>query len=159
MSCFQRVKHQCLQITFQYILDGYTYICEYINPVVISKDEDNKREIEYIHDNFQIVHNITNDLYRVVYKEESPDNVSIEKVDKYPFLFIILNYGDDESLDIFTEVKKYLVKGNIFNRSLLLHILHKHFYKEMENIRDFEISILNKEVTFETLPDDFSFQL
>lgn len=161
MSCLERIKNRCLQIVFQYVLDGYTYVCEYIKPSQTKNDTipENKREIEHIHNNVPVIHDVINDLYRVVYKGENQDTVLIEKVEKYPFLFLVLNYGNDESLDIFKVVKKYLVKGNIFNRSLLLYILHKHFYKEMERITDFDISILNKEVIFETLPHDFSFQL
>jgi hypothetical protein len=161
MSCFERVTNRCLQIVFHYVLTGYTYVCEYMKPSQSINDTnyDNKREIEYIRDQLPIVHDTINDLYRVVYKGENHESVSIEKLEKYPFLFIVLNYGEDESLDIFKEVRKYLVKGNIFNRGLLLHILHRHFSKEMERITDFDISILNKEVTFQTLPHDFSFQL
>lgn len=161
MSCPERVTNRCLQIVFHYVLSGYTYVCEYMKPSQSMNDSisENKREIEYIRDQLPIVHDTINDLYRVVYDGENHESVSIEKLEKYPFLFLVLNYGEDESLDIFKEVKRYLVKGNIFNRGLLLHILHKHFSKEMEDITDFEICILNKEVIFKKLPDDFSFQL
>lgn len=153
MTCVERIKNRCFQTVLYYALNGYTYVCEciYNKP---SKHEVN--EIEYIQDRFHIIHDKTKDLYRIVYNEET---VPIEKVDKYPFLFIVLKYGEDESLDIFKVVKKYMVKGNIFNRELLSYILDKHFKKEMEDINDFEVSILNKEVIFETLPPDFSFDL
>ena len=134
-------------------LDLYTRLYEYRygNPQI------NEKPTLRIDEEYTIVK--SNNLYRIIYSTEDKDkNIELERVENPPFMFMSLTYdGNDQNMvDIYEEVKKYLVKGNIIDKKLICYIL-----RTVYNIHstDLDIKILNREVTFETLSDDFSFQL
>ena len=149
--CKQRVLPYILNI----FLDLYTRIYEYRygNPHI--KEKPTLR----IDGEYTIVK--SDNLYRIIYPmgdEDKEKQVEVEKVETPPFMFMSLTYdGNDQNMvDIYEEVKKYLVKGNIIDKKLICYIL-----RTVYNVHstDLDIKILNREVTFETLSDDFSFQL
>jgi hypothetical protein len=151
IMCKQRVLPYILNI----FLDLYTQMYEYSygssnikeNPTLQSKGE------------YTIVK--SNNLYRIIYPtgdEDKETQVKVEKVENPPFMYMSLTYdGSDQNIvDIYEEVKKYLVKGNIIDKKLICYILRTVYDVHST---DLDIKILNREVTFETLLDDFSFQL
>lgn len=84
------------------------------------------------------------------------DDIPILKSKNHPFVFMAIEFENNKTIDIYDEVKKYFIIGNKIDKELIKFIVRDQFDITLVN---FKTKILNKDVTFETLNDDFCFDI